>query len=139
MRLVNYLTSLTRPELEELKEMLNLTEEEEIIFKRVAKGHSLNKISTETNMSDRTISRRIEDISSKIGKVKEISELRKEVPISEKYNLTLEEAAAYFNVGTDRIREITEEHKADMVIMVGVKRLIKRKKMEEYMDRTMVL
>ena len=57
----------------------------------------------------------------------------------EKFNLTVDEAAAYFNVGADRIREIADEHKSDMVIMVGVKKLIKRKKMEEYMDKAMVI
>jgi len=65
--------------------------------------------------------------------------MKKEIPISEKYNLTIEEASAYFNVGADRIREIAEAHRTDMVIMVGVKRLIKRKKMEDYMERVMVL
>lgn len=62
-----------------------------------------------------------------------------EVPISQKYNLTLEEAAEYFNIGTNRLREITDENKNSMVIMVGTKRLIKRKKMEEYLDKVTVL
>ncbi|MDD5901711.1 MAG: excisionase [Lachnospiraceae bacterium] len=64
---------------------------------------------------------------------------RVEVPISQKYNLTLEEAAEYFNIGTNRLREITDENKTSMVIMVGTKRLIKRKKMEEYLDKITVL
>ena len=139
MRLGKYLSSLTKPELEELKLLLNLTDEEETVFIRIAKGNNVSKIAFETNMSERTISRRIEDIYSKVDKAKEALELKKDVPISEKYNLTIDEAAAYFNVGADRIREISEEHKADMVIMVGVKRLIKRKKMEEYMEKAMVL
>ena len=62
-----------------------------------------------------------------------------EVPISQKYNLTLEEAAEYFNIGTNKLREITDENKSSMVIMVGTKRLIKRKKMEEYLDKITVL
>ena len=37
--------------------------------------------------------------------------MKKEIPISEKYNLTIEEAAAYFNIGTDKIREIVTENK----------------------------
>ena len=64
--------------------------------------------------------------------------MRKEVPIADKYNLTVDEAAAYFNIGTDKIRCIAEEN-ADLTIMVGVKRLIKRKKMEEYLDGMLVL
>ena len=59
--------------------------------------------------------------------------------ICEKYNLTIEEASAYFNIGADRIRDIAEEHKNEMVIMVGVKKLIRRKKMEEYMEKIMVV
>lgn len=65
--------------------------------------------------------------------------MKKEVPVHEKYNLTVDEAAAYFNIGTDKIREITEENKSELVLMVGVKKLIKKKKMEEYLDRTFVL
>ena len=64
--------------------------------------------------------------------------MKKEVPIAEKYNLTIDEAAAYFNIGTERIRCIAEEN-MDLAIMVGAKRLIKRKKMEEYLDRMLVL
>lgn len=62
-----------------------------------------------------------------------------EVSISQKYNLTLEEAAEYFNIGTNKLREIADENKSSMVIMVGTKRLIKRKKMEEYLDKITVL
>ena len=139
MRLGKYLTSLTKPELEELKELLNLTEDEEMVFNGLVKGYNLNKISDCNNISDRTVSRIIERICCKVEKVKEGLELKREIPVCEKFNLTVDEAAAYFNVGADRIREIADEHKSDMVIMVGVKKLIKRKKMEEYMDKAMVL
>ncbi len=138
-RLGKYLTSLTKPELEELKELLNLTDEEEKIFIGLAKGYNVSMIADKNNISDRTISRRIEQIYEKIEKLKEESELKKNVPICEKYNLTIEEASAYFNIGADRIRDIAEEHKSEMVIMVGVKKLIRRKKMEEYMEKIMVV
>ena len=62
-----------------------------------------------------------------------------EVPISQKYNLTLDEAAEYFNIGTNRLRNIIDDNKNTMVIMVGTKRLIKRKKMEDYLDKVTVL
>lgn len=139
MRLGKYLTGLTKPELDELKSLLNLTEDEEIVFNGLIKGNNISKISDCNNISDRTVSRIIERICCKVERVKEGLELKRDVPVCEKFNLTIDEAAAYFNVGADRIREIAEEHKADMVIMVGVKRLIKRKKMEEYMDKAMVL
>lgn len=139
MRLGKYLSSLTKPELEELKELLNLTNDEEMVFNGLIKGHNLSKISDCNNISDRTVSRIIEKICCKVKKAKGGLELKIDIPVCEKFNLTIDEAAVYFNVGADRIREIADEHKADMVIMVGVKRLIKRKKMEEYMDKAMVL
>lgn len=64
--------------------------------------------------------------------------MKKEVPIADKYMLTVEEAAAYFNIGEARIKEITDDMK-DLTVMVGVKRLINRKKMEQYLDRVLVL
>lgn len=139
MRLGMYLTSLTKPELEELFTKANFTEDEEIVFKHIAKGWTISQIQIECNMSESTILRRMERINRKIEKVKESIEMKKEVPISEKYNLTLDEAAAYFNIGTDRLREITDDNKNELVLMIGTKRLIKRKKMEEYLDRVVVL
>jgi hypothetical protein len=52
--------------------------------------------------------------------------------------LTVEEAAAYFNIGEARIKEITDGVQ-DLTVMVGVKRLINRKKMEQYLDGVLVL
>ena len=50
----------------------------------------------------------------------------KDVPIWEKSNLTLEEAAAYSGIGINKLREITNEDKCKFVLWVGNKRLIKR-------------
>ena len=69
----------------------------------------------------------------------EEQDVRKEVPLYEKYNLTVDEAAAYFNIGSDRIRSIIEENKSELVLMVGTKKLIKKKKMEDFLDKMMVL
>ncbi|MBQ8490264.1 MAG: excisionase family DNA-binding protein [Pseudobutyrivibrio sp.] len=62
--------------------------------------------------------------------------MRSEVSIAEKSNLTLEEAAAYFNIGINKLREMTESNSCPFVLWVGSKRLIKRKKMEDYLDNT---
>lgn len=59
-----------------------------------------------------------------------------EVPIYEKSNLTLEEAAAYFNIGMNKLREITDSKNCPFVLWVGNKRLIKRKKLDEYLEKT---
>lgn len=57
------------------------------------------------------------------------------VPIWEKITLTLEEAAAYSNVGINRIREITNNENCPFVLFVGNKRLIKRKLFEKYLEQ----
>lgn len=63
------------------------------------------------------------------------SETTKEIPIWEKLNLTLEEAAAYSNIGVNKIREISNDDKCPFVLWIGSKRLIKRKRFDEYIDR----
>lgn len=56
------------------------------------------------------------------------------VPISEKVNLSLEEAASYFNIGIGKLREITNSENCPYVLWIGNKRLIKRKKLEAFLD-----
>lgn len=58
-----------------------------------------------------------------------------EIPIWEKSNLTLEEAAAYFNIGQNKLRELTNDKNCSFVIWVGSKKLIKRLKLEEYLAK----
>lgn len=57
------------------------------------------------------------------------------VPVWEKSNLTLEEAAAYSNIGINKLREITNGDKCDFVLWVGNKRLIKRRMFDRYMEK----
>jgi hypothetical protein len=52
--------------------------------------------------------------------------MRKEVPIADKALLTLEEAAAYFNIGVNKLREITGDDHCPYVLWNSSKRLIKR-------------
>ena len=61
--------------------------------------------------------------------------MKKEVPIWEKANLTLEEAAAYFGIGINKLRELTNYEKCTFVLWCGSKRLIKRVQMEEYLAK----
>ena len=62
--------------------------------------------------------------------------MKHEVPIYKKANLTLEEAAAYFNIGVNKLRELSDDDKCVFVLWVGNKRLIKRKQLEEYLSKT---
>ena len=55
-----------------------------------------------------------------------------EIPIWEKSNLTLKEAAAYSNIGENRLRELSDREDCPFVLWVGSKRLLKRKQMDEY-------
>ena len=57
-----------------------------------------------------------------------------EVPISQKAFLTLEEAAAYFGIGINKLREISDSDSCDFILWVGRKRLIKRREMYALSD-----
>ena len=62
--------------------------------------------------------------------------ISKEVPIWEKSNLTLEEASKYFGIGINKLRDLTNDENCKFVLWGGSKRLIKRKKLEEYLSKT---
>ena len=70
MRLGKYLSSLTKPELEELKELLNLTEDEEEVFKNLSKGRSNIQTSNICMVSVSTVDKRIKSISAKLIRLK---------------------------------------------------------------------
>lgn len=57
------------------------------------------------------------------------------VPIWEKSNLTVEEAASYSGIGRDKIKEISNGDNCPFVLWIGTKRLIKRKKFDAYIDK----
>lgn len=65
--------------------------------------------------------------------------MKYEVPIWEKYRLTLDEAAAYFGIGINKLREMTDDSTCTFVVFNGTKRLIKRKKLEECLADTDVI
>ena len=62
--------------------------------------------------------------------------LMKEIPIWEKSNLTLEEAAAYSGIGINKIREISNAKGCDFVLWVGNRRLIKRQRFDRFLDQS---
>ena len=56
------------------------------------------------------------------------------VPIWEKITLSLEEASAYFGIGLNKLREITNKEECEHCILwVGKKRMIKRELFEKYL------
>ena len=57
------------------------------------------------------------------------------IPVWEKYTLSIEEAAAYFLIGEHKLRNLINENKnADYLLWNGNRVQIKRVKFEKYVD-----
>ena len=56
------------------------------------------------------------------------------VPIKDKLNLTIEEAAAYSNIGINKLRSMADEPSCPFVLYIGKRKVIKRKKFEWYLE-----
>ncbi len=58
-----------------------------------------------------------------------------EVPIWEKFTLTVDEAAAYFRIGQNKLRQIISMNKdADYILWNGSRPQFKRKQFERYVN-----
>ena len=125
-------SELTKPELEEILQNANFTEEEEEIFNLLVKGKSLEEIAQRQLTSKATISRRVVGIKNKIERSEDMN---KNVPIWEKVTLTVEEAAEYSNIGINKISDMLNEPSCTFVLFVGKKRLVKRKEFERYIEK----
>lgn len=69
------------------------------------------------------------------NKIKGGFKMTKNIPLWEKSNLTIEEAAAYFNIGTQKLRKLAAGPDCKYVLWVGSKCLIKKKCFEEYLEK----
>lgn len=58
-----------------------------------------------------------------------------DIPVWHKLNLTIEEAAAYSNIGIHRLYELTEQEDCPFVLWIGSRRVIKRKSFDEYIEK----
>ena len=58
------------------------------------------------------------------------------VPIWEKATLTLTEAAAYTGIGINKLRAMSDDPSCDYIVWVGNRRMFKRKKLEEYLEKS---
>jgi Excisionase from transposon Tn916 len=72
--------------------------------------------------------------SSKKEKRGAMTENKIIIPIWKKSNLTVEEAAAYCGIGSRKLREMSDSEFCPFVLWNGSKRLIKRRKLDEYLD-----
>lgn len=71
MNLGKMLSSMIKPELDELREICNFTEEEQMVFNELSKGKSRVQIAEKLSVSCNTVSNRAKSILNKISKVKE--------------------------------------------------------------------
>ena len=62
-----------------------------------------------------------------------------DIPVWEKLNLSFEEAAAYSGIGINKLRSLANDPRCSFAIRIGNKKLIKRKKFEEYLSSTFEL
>ena len=59
-----------------------------------------------------------------------------DIPIWERYTLTIEEASKNFRIGENKLRRLADENKnADWLIMNGNRIQIKRKQFEKIIDK----
>ena len=72
------------------------------------------------------------DLKSKNQESKELE--NGQIPIWEKANLTIKEAAAYSNIGINRIDKLLRTPNCPFVLYVGTKKLVKRRAFEEYLN-----
>lgn len=57
-----------------------------------------------------------------------------EIPISEKYMLTIKEASVYFNIGIKKMRRLAEDNTDFFAIFMGNRYLIIRIRFEDYIN-----
>lgn len=58
-----------------------------------------------------------------------------DIPVWERYTMTIEEASRYFRIGENKLRRLAEENKnANWLIMNGNRIQIKRKQFEKIID-----
>ena len=57
------------------------------------------------------------------------------IPIWQKFTLTVEEAAVYFRIGENKLRQIMSENRnADFILWNGNRPQIKRQKFEDFIN-----
>lgn len=59
------------------------------------------------------------------------------MPFWLKLNLTIPEAAAYSNIGINKIEDLLKQPRCNFVLYVGRKKLVKRKEFEQYIERNL--
>ena len=65
--------------------------------------------------------------------------MEERVAIKDKLALTIREAAAYSNIGINKIDKMLRTKNCPFVLFVGSKKLVKRKEFEEFLAKTLII
>ena len=65
--------------------------------------------------------------------------MEERVAIKDKFALTIREAAAYSNIGINKIDKMLRTPNCPFVLFVGSKKLVKRKEFEEFLAKTLII
>ena len=60
-----------------------------------------------------------------------------DIPVWKKTTLTVKEAAAYSNIGINKLEEMLRSPKCTFVLFVGTKKLVKRQAFEEFIANSL--
>lgn len=61
--------------------------------------------------------------------------MEQEVLIKDKVLLTVKEAAAYTGIGENKLKSLSNDEHCPFVLYNGTKRMLKRKLLEEYLEK----
>ena len=62
--------------------------------------------------------------------------VNQKIPVTEKYMLSINEAAQYFNIGVKKMRRLAEDNLGVFAVYSGNRYLIIRCKFEEFLQKT---
>lgn len=65
--------------------------------------------------------------------------MTEKIPLWEKANLTIEEAAEFSNIGQNKISALLKMPRCSFVLYVGKKKLVKRKEFEKFLKDSIEL
>ena len=74
-----------------------------------------------------------------MGALLNITTVSKDVPIRDKFLLTIKESSLYFNIGENKMYKIANEYvdsEYKFVLQNGGRTMIKRKKFEDFLNQT---
>ena len=125
---------IAKSELDYYKQHVNFTHEEEIVFDMLSKGKSIKEIADKLNTSESTIGRRSRNVRRKLEECMDRGKVVNSIPVWEKLNLTIREAAEYSGISESILRDRVNSGEYDFILKNGTKTLIKRKLFEKYLE-----